>query len=126
MTRLIQWILFLTIWITCSVAVWAQDVPGLTEEQKEEMKAQLESDIESLQLREDQLEPFKKSTKLHFQQLMALRDSDKPRRIKFREAKKIKSSRNAEMKELLTEEQYQTFLEIQDRRKQEFKDRKNQ
>ena len=90
-------------------------------EQKEAMKEQRKADLEKLNLRNDQTTEFNNISKTYGKQLRDLRDKDLTREEKKAEAEVLMSAKNAEMKTLLDDAQYATYLEIQEERKKNMK-----
>ena len=64
-------------------------------------------------------------TKKYGLKMRALKNSDEPKRSKFKSMKSIKNDKNAEMKTLLSDEQYKAYIELQEERMAKLKDRKN-
>lgn len=95
-----------------STIVFAQD-RKLTDEQKEQVKEQLEQYFEKLDLSEEQQPKFEEITNKYALQMKSLKTSDKGRFAKYKEFKSIKSSKNKEMKTLLSAEQYKVYEETQ-------------
>ncbi|MEM9919046.1 MAG: sterol desaturase family protein [Bacteroidota bacterium] len=93
----------------------AQDrLANLSEEQKTEMRKNMENHIESLQLTEEQRPEFVAISKKYGNQMLALKESDMSKLSKYRKMKSIGKSRNKEMKKLLTKEQYELYVERQE------------
>ena len=88
-----------------STIVFAQD-RKLTEEQKEEVKEQLEQYFEKLALSDEQKPIFEEITNKYALQMKTLKTSSKSKFAKYRKYKSIKRSKNKEMKTLLSAEQY--------------------
>ena len=107
-------------------SIQAQSKPKLSEEQKEAVVAQLKADKDRLALTKGQGEPFTEITKKYLSMMKDLKDSDQSRMEKLKALKEIQSQKNAEMKTLLSETQYATYLEIQKERRSKMKERRNQ
>jgi len=109
----------------CTIA-FAQD-RKFTEEQKEQIKEQLEQYYEKLDLSEDQKLEFEEITKKYTLQMKTLKTSDKSRFAKYKEYKSIKDSKNKEMQTLLSTEQYKIYektqKEIQKKMKEKLKNK---
>ncbi len=103
------------------------DTPKLSQEQKEALKENIESFVTALDLTEEQKEEFVSIKKKYAHEMAALKESDKSRMAKYQEVKGLRKAQNKEMKEILTEEQYDLFLEkqkeIQKKMKSEFNKR---
>lgn len=95
-----------------STMSFAQD-RELTEEQKEQVKEQLEQYFEKLDLSKEQKLTFEEITKKYALQMKTLKTSGKGRFAKYKEYKSIKRSKNKEMKTLLSTEQYKVYKETQ-------------
>ena len=95
-----------------SAITFAQD-RELTQEQKEQVKKQLEQYYEKLDLSEEQQPKFEEITEKYALQMKDLKMSDKGRFAKYREFKSIKSSKNEEIKLLLSAEQYKMYKKTQ-------------
>lgn len=85
----------------------------LTDEQKAEMAENMEAFQELLKLSEVQKPQFEAITKKYAGQMMALKDGGGSKYSKYKKVKSISKNRNAEMKKLLSKEQYQLYLEKQ-------------
>jgi uncharacterized protein (DUF2461 family) len=109
-----------------STMSFAQD-RELTEEQKEQVKEQLEKYFEKLDLSEEQKPIFEEITKKYALQMKILKTSDQGRFAKYKEYKSIVGSKNKEMKTLLSAEQYKIYKktqkEIQKKMKEKRKNR---
>lgn len=108
-SRNIITILLLTLF---NVASYAQE-RQLTEEQKEQVKEQLEQYFEKLDLSEKQKPKFEEITKKYALQMKTLKTSGKSKFAKYKEYKSIKGSKNKEMKALLSAEQFKIYQETQ-------------
>ncbi len=106
--------------------IQAQSKSKLTEEQKEAVLTQLKADKERLALTAEQEAPFMGITKKYTTMLKELKESEDDRMGKFQKLKEIQSKKNEEMKALLTESQYATYLEIQKERRSKIKKLRNQ
>ena len=95
-----------------SIASYAQE-RQLTEEQKEQVKEQLEQYFEKLNLSEEQKPKFEEITKKYALQMKTLKSSDKHKFAKYKEYKSIIGSKNKEMKALLSAEQFKIYKENQ-------------
>ncbi len=110
----------------CFNSIQAQSKPKLSEEQKEAVVAQLKADKERLALTKEQEAPFMEISKKYLLKMKDLKQSDADRKEKFQALKDLQSQKNEEMKKLLNEKQYATYLEIQKERRAKMKDRRNQ
>lgn len=108
-----------------STMSFAQD-RKLTEEQKEQVKEQLEQYFEKLDLSKEQKPKFEDITNKYALQMKTLTTSGKSKFAKYKEYKLIKKSKSKEMKALLSAEQYKVYNETQkDRQKKMKEKRKN-
>ncbi|MGK4568615.1 hypothetical protein [Flavobacterium sp. 3HN19-14] len=95
-----------------------QEEKKLTNEQKKEIVENMKVNVERLALTDAQKEPFKEITKKYAEKAKAIKAGDETKIEKLKAAKALKEEKNAEMKTLLSESQYNTYLEIQNERKQ--------
>lgn len=106
----------------CSTIVVAQKT-GLTTEQKAQMEVQLNEYSESLNLSQEQKPKFKEITKRYGRQMMKLKESDKGRLSKYNEFRSIRKKKDAEMKSLLSNEQYKAYLQTQEEMHQKIREK---
>ena len=83
----------------------------LSEEQKEEIRNSIEEYAVALDLSEDQRPQFEEITKKYAQQMKAVKDGGGRRMDKFKKVKAIRDSKDAEMKSLLSKDQYRVYLD---------------
>ena len=86
---------------------------NLTEEQKEELKKNLEVYAAALHLSEEQKPKFEEITKKYAKQMKAVKESSGIRMSKFKKVKSIRKIKDAEMKSILSKDQYKVYLEKQ-------------
>lgn len=103
-----------------------QDKPKLTDAQKQEMKAQFKESKERLALTPDQEKSFIAINKKYAPEMKAVKQSETDRKEKHQKMKDLRDRKNDEIKAMLSEKQYQTYLEIQKERKQHRKDRRKE
>jgi len=96
---------------------------NLSEEQKEEIKKNVEEYTTSLNLTAIQKTEFEAITRKYAKQMIAVRDSGGGRFKKYRKLKSIRKNKDKEMKQLLNPEQFKTYLEKQEERKKEMRAR---
>ena len=94
-------------------------------DKKGDVVAEIKIAKEKLALSESQEITFKEITKKFGLKMRALKNSDEPKRSKFKSMKSIKNDKNAEMKTLLSDEQYKAYIELQEERIAKMKGRKN-
>ena len=95
----------------------------LSDEQKEEIKKNVEEYAASLNLTDVQKPEFEAITKKYAKQMKAVRDNGVGKFKKYRKLKSIRKNKDKEMKQLLNPEQFKTYLEKQEERKKEMKAR---
>lgn len=98
----------------------------LSDEQKEEMARQVEEYFTTLDLSEEQKPQFKAITKKYAEQMIVVRDSGEGKMKKYKKVKAIQKDKNAEMKELLSDDQYSVYLEKQEEMRKKMKERRKQ
>ncbi|WP_369049081.1 hypothetical protein [Tenacibaculum sp. UWU-22] len=106
-----------------STISFAQD-RELTEEQKEQVREQLNQYYEKLSLSEEQKPQFEDITTKYALQMKALKTSTKGRFAKYREFKSIQNSKNKEMETLLSAEQYTVYKKTQKEIQQKMKEKR--
>ena len=80
--------------------------------------------MQQMELSESQKEAFREINKKYGEQMRNLRTSTADRRTKMEEVKSMSESRDSEMKTILTDEQFVTYKEIQQRRRESMKGRR--
>ena len=117
--------LFLALLLIGTNTTFAQTrVTNITEEQKEEIKKNIEEYAVALNLSGDQRNIFEEITKKYAKQMIAVKDSGARRMSKFREVKSIRKNKDAEMKTLLSKDQYKVYLGKQEEMKKRIKERR--
>ena len=99
---------------------------NLTEEQKEEIKNNLEAYAAALHLSEEQKPKFEEITKKYAEQMKAVKDSGGRPMSKFKKVKSIRKNKDADMKSLLSKEQYKIYLEKHEEMKKKIKGRRKE
>ena len=97
---------------------------NLTEEQKEEIKKNLEAYAAALHLSEEQKPKFEEITKKYAKQMIAVKDGGGRRMSKYKKVKSIRKNKDAEMKRLLSKDQYNVYLEKQEEIQKKMKGRR--
>ena len=100
-----------------SNTIQAQDHPVLAPEKKEEIKNQMQANKDRLSLTPEQQVPYRGIIKLFAEKMRELRKSQLTTSEKMIKMQEINAERDAEMKNLLTAEQYKTYLELQEERR---------
>ena len=119
--------LFLVVFLIGTNTTFAQSsVANLTEEQKELINKNLEEYAVTLNLSEEQKPKFEEITKKYAKQMKAVKDSGGRRISKYRKVKSIRASKNAEMKRLLSKDQYKVYLEKQEEMQKKMKKRRKE
>ena len=117
--------LFLALLLIGTNTTFAQTrVTNITEEQKEEIKKNLEEYAAALDLSEDQQSKFEEITRKYAKQMIAIKDSGGRRMSKFEKLKSIRKNKDAEMKTLLSKDQYKVYLEKQEDMQKRIKERR--
>jgi len=98
-------------------ASYAQDRPNLPEDQKQELVNYQQENRERLKLTAEQEEPFREISTRYFREFRENKKAEIRVTEKFRKVKEIQDRKDAEMKKLLTDEQYATYLVIQQERR---------
>lgn len=120
--KTVKHILILVFVAFMSTTLMAQE-STLTEEQKNQMQEQLKVYYDNLDLTEAQKPKFEEITIKYGKQLMHLKESNKGKLAKRKEFKTINENRNAEMKLLLSEEQFLEYQEIQKEMQEKMKEK---
>lgn len=113
----------------CSIQ--AQDTkttqaPKHTEAQKQERKAKFEEMKTKLALTPQQEQSFKEINKKFREEIKGVKADEGDRGAKFEKIKGIRDRKDNEMKKILSEQQYKTYLEIQNERHQKMKDKRKE
>ena len=98
-------------------AATAQEKRKLSDKKKQEMVKQMQENKDLLALTNEQQIPFRAITKRYAQRIKDLRGSLMDRQQKMDALKDIMSDKNGEMKALLSEKQYEIYLQLQEERK---------
>ncbi|HEX7017217.1 MAG TPA: hypothetical protein VF191_17030 [Cyclobacteriaceae bacterium] len=96
----------------------------MTQEDKEEAVARYREYLEKLNLTEEQKPKVEEINMTYFEGLSKLRASNGSRMEKYRTFRELRSTRDKEMKNVLTEEQYAIYKEHQKEQKEEFRERR--
>ena len=97
---------------------------NLTDEQKEEVKKNLEEYAAALNLSEDQKPKFEAITKKYAEQMKAVKDGGGRKLQKYKKVKSIRKNKYAEMKALLSKDQYKVYSDKQEEMKTKMKQRR--
>lgn len=85
----------------------------MTEEQKKEMQAVAEQYIGKLNLTDEQKEEFQAMNIKYAEKMLALKEGGGSKMSKMKKAKGIRSEKEAEVKKMLSDEQYATYQSFQ-------------
>ena len=114
----------LTIFLFGTNSSFAQsEAINLTDGQKEELAKNMEEFFEVLNLSEEQKPEFESITKKYAKQMKAVKEDGGGKFKKYRKVKSIQKDKNSEMKKLLSEEQYEVYLEKQKEMQKKMKER---
>ena len=97
---------------------------NLTEEQKDDIKKNIEEYAAALNLSEDQKPKFEAITKKYAEQMKAVKDGGGRKLQKYKKVKSIRKNKDAEMKTLLSKDQYEVYLEKQEEMNKKIKERR--
>jgi len=101
-------------------AAQTQEKPALTAEQKQEMSKQNQQNRDRLGLTKDQQIPYRETIKRYAQLVREVRGSALSPDAKREKIELLSGEKDAEMKALLTVEQFKIYQEIQAERKAKF------
>ena len=102
----------------------AQERPKRTEEQKKEHQEQRQENKKRLALTPDQESAFEAINKKYGPEMKALKKSESSRDEKFKKMKEMRERKDNEVKGILSETQYQTYVAMQKERKQKMKEKR--
>lgn len=101
-------------------SAWAQS--KLTDEQKSELKTRFKTYKEKLNLNEEQALKVRAIDSAYLIGLASLKRSDGTRLTKLRQFKQLSSSRDKQMKAILSKDQFKEYARFKDEMKLEFKE----
>ena len=116
--------LLFTLFFISVNATYAQSKEDLTDEQKEEFKKNLKEYAMVLNLSDEQKSKFGEITKKYAGQMKDLKEDSGSRLSKYKKMKSIQKSKNAEMKDLLSKDQYKIYLKKQEEMQERLKDKR--
>ncbi len=96
----------------------------MTEDQKAEAKAKYQELKQKLNLTEDQSKKVDAINTTWFEGIAELKKSNQPKLAKRSKLKTLNNTRNKQMKDVLTKEQFKVYKEQQKEMKEEFKQRR--
>lgn len=97
-----------------------------TEAQKQQRKAKFDEMKQKLALTPQQEQSFKDINKKFHEEIKGVKTAEGDRTEKFGKIKAIRDRKDGEMKKILSEQQYKTYLEIQQERHQKMKDKRKE
>jgi hypothetical protein len=115
-------LMILSIVIAASGSTFGQN--RMTQSEKEEAKARYKAYTERLNLNEEQKPIVEEINMTYFNALSKLKNSNGSRMEKFRTFKDVSSTRDKEMKKVLTKEQYGIYKENQQEQRDNFRERR--
>ncbi|BFM17228.1 hypothetical protein R50073_34110 [Maricurvus nonylphenolicus] len=92
----------------------------------EKMDEVMKKMTEALSLTEAQQEPAERILTEHFSQLEAISQSDAGKFSKMRSLRKLTKTKDQKFEELLSAEQYKTYLALQAEKREQFKNHRKQ
>ena len=123
--KIISLFLFFALFLIGTNTTFAQSrATNFTEKQKEEIKKNLEEYAAALDLSENQRPKFEEITKKYAKQMKAVKDSSGRPMSKFKKMKSIRKNKDAEMKTLLSNDQYKVYLNKQEEMQKKMKERR--
>ena len=114
-------IFFLMLFLGTSSSFAQSQAAQLTAEQKETMQESITAFQDVLSLSSEQKPEFEAITMKYAKQMIAVRDSDDGNFKKYEKVKSIRKKRNAEMKQLLSPDQYEVYLDKQEEMQKKMK-----
>ncbi len=97
---------------------------NLSEDQREELAQNLEEYFAALDLTEEQQPKFEEITRRYAGQMKEVKGGSERKLQKYKKIKSIREKKNAEMKDLLTKDQYKVYLDKQEEMQQKMKERR--
>ncbi len=117
--------LFIAIFLIGTITTFAQSKgTSLTQEQKEEVKKNVEAYAAALDLSVEQKSKFEEITQRYAKQMIAIKDSGDSPMSKYRKVNAIRKNKDAEMKQLLSKDQYKVYLKKQEEMKKIMRERR--
>jgi hypothetical protein len=99
---------------------------NLTDEQEIKLAKNIEEFCKVLNLSEEQTQEFEAITKKYAEQLKAVKEDGGGKIQKYKKVNTIRNNKNADMKDLLSEDQYIIYMEKQEEMKEQMKEQRNQ
>ncbi len=109
----------------CVVVMQAQDKKEMNEAQRQEFIDGLKADAAKLSLTEEQKAPFMEITRKYGEKMKEVNGNTALSKIdKLKQVKSLRIEKDAEIKALLTEEQFKIYQGIVDERKEKRRERR--
>lgn len=102
------------LFLSANLGLAQSQASSLSDEQKAELAQSMEEFNKLLQLTEEQKPDFEAITKKYAKQMKAVKEEGGSKYSMYRKVKSIQKNKNAEMKKLLTKDQYEAYLEKQE------------
>ena len=116
---------FLVLFLGTNNGFAQAEAANLTEEQKAEMAKNMEEFSEVLKLSDEQKTEFKAITKKYAMQMKAVKDGGGGKMSMYKKVKAIRKDKNAEMKELLSDDQYEAYLKKQEEMQKKMREKRS-
>jgi hypothetical protein len=108
-----------------STVTQAQEKAQAADSQRQESVDRLKSDVSRLSLTEEQKAPFLEITKKYAEKVKAVNaNTDLSKIDRLKEVKTLRIAKDEEVKSLLTEEQFKTYQEIREERKEKRREKR--
>ncbi|GLU42742.1 hypothetical protein [Allomuricauda sp. NBRC 101325] len=111
-------LMFALMLLTCTL--------GISQENDQEYAEILEHQIETLQLTGEKKEAFVEISNKYFEKFKTTRESEGSRISKMKELKSIQDDKNEELKQLLSDSEFEAFKEMQKENRSKLKERYKQ
>ena len=117
---------FLALFVIGIYTSFAQNSESqLPKDYQEQMATSLKEYFKALGLTDEQKTEFEAITQKYTLQMIAVRDGNESKWKKYKKVKAIRKNKDAEMEELLSDEQYATYQEKQEEMQAKMKARRN-
>ena len=118
-----NWIVIAVVGCFFSLTTAAQEKKvELTEAQKEEFVEEMKEYFQKLDLSEQQKASYQEIALNYAPQFKAIKESNASKMSKYRKVKMLRSDKDAEMKKILDDRQFNLYLEMQEERKKKWKE----
>ncbi len=110
--------------LLCSVSGAMAQQKLQTQDSKTELRGQMKENMAKLNLTDEQKKPFGEINRKYALKIKDLRAQNLSQADKLKAMKDLRDQKNAEVKGILKDDQYQTYLQIQEERIQKVMERK--